>query len=383
MTHIAYITAEYPHPDTPAAGGIGSFVKLMATSLVRNNYKVTIFLCLSLRDKIWYDNEVRIVEIKGVAPSRFSPLTNRYRINKTVSKHIKNNHIDLIEAADWEGLHALCNFKIPVITRIHGSVTYFNYLQGINKPRLLYYLEKRALSKSSKVIAVSEFSGKITQKVFGYKMFDFEVIYNGIDTDLFCATTTETSSNQDICYFGTLVRKKGILSLAHIFNEVHKTNPEASLLLIGKDSIDFIENRSTWELMQAILTPEARARVHYKGLVPYEQMSQAITSATVCVFPSYAEAFPISWLEAMSMEKAIVASSIGWARESIEDKVSGLLENPDNYKAFAKKINKLLKDPSLSRALGSNAKQRVVDRFDQRKLIVQNMDVYKKLLDDQ
>lgn len=383
MTHIAYITAEYPHPDTPAAGGIGSFIKLMATSLLPHNYEVTIFLCLSLRDKIWYDHKVRIVEIKGTAPSRFSPLSNRYHIYKRVKQHIKNDHIDLIEAADWEGLHAFCNFKIPMITRIHGSVSYFNHLQGIKKPKLLYYLEKRALLKSSKVIAVSEFSGKKTGEVFQLKALDFDVIYNGIDTALFKADEVDDNYNQNICYFGTLVRKKGVLSLAYIFNEVYKKNPEASLSLIGKDSIDYLEQQSTWALMQAIILPEARARVFYKGVVPYEQMSQVIAKATICVFPSYAEAFPISWLEAMSKGKAIVASSIGWAAESIEDEISGLLENPDNYKAFAKKINKLLDNPSLAKVLGTQAKQRVVDLFDQKKLILQNMAIYKQLLDDQ
>lgn len=383
MTHIAYISTEYPHPDTPAAGGIGSFIKLMATSLLPHNYEVTIFLCLSLRDRVWYDDKVRIVEIMGVAPSRWSPLSNRYYLYKRIKQHIKDDHIDLIEAADWEGLHAFCNFKIPMITRIHGSVSYFNHLQDIKKPKLLYYLEKRALLKSSKVIAVSEFSGKTTEEVFQLKALNFDVIYNGIDTTLFKGDEIDDNDNQNICYFGTLVRKKGVFSLAHIFNEVHKKNPEASLLLIGKDTIDHIEKQSTWSLMQAILLPEARARVYYKGVVPYKEMSKVIAKTTICVFPSYAEAFPISWLEAMSKGKAIVASSIGWAVESIEDGISGLLENPDNYKAFAKKINKLLDNPSLAEAIGIQAKKRVVDLFDQKRLILQNIAVYKRLLDDQ
>ena len=383
MNHIAYITAEYPHPDTPPAGGIGSFIKMMATSLVKNDYQVTVFLCLSSRDHIWYDGNIRMVEIKGVPPSRFSPIKNRFNIRKRIKKHIQNDHIDLIEAPDWEGLHAFCNFKIPVVTRIHGSVTYFNHLQGVSKPRLLYYLEKRAIKKSKKVIAVSAFSGRLTEKVFAFADLDVEVVYNGIDTDLFSARIPDTSENQNILYFGTLVRKKGMMSLAHIFNEVHTRNPNASLTLIGKDAVDFIEKKSTWEVMKSILTPSALGQVHYKGVVPYEEMSEAISQAAVCVFPSYAEAFPISWLEAMAMEKPIVASSIGWAPESIEDTISGLLESPENHHAFAQKINKLLTETSFARQLGKNAKQRVVDFFDQQKLVAQNIAVYKNILENE
>jgi glycosyltransferase involved in cell wall biosynthesis len=383
VNHIAYITAEYPHPDTPPAGGIGSFIKMMATSLVKNDCRVTIFLCLSSRDQIWYDGNIRIVEIKGVQPSRFSPIKNRFKIRNSIKKHIQKDRIDLIEAPDWEGLHAFCDFKIPVVTRIHGSVTYFNHLQGIPKPRLLYYLEKRAIKKSKKVIAVSEFSGTLTESVFEFACLDFEVVYNGIDTDLFSAGISETSENQNILYFGTLVRKKGMMSLAHIFNAVHTGNPNASLTLIGKDAVDFIEKKSTWEVMKSILTPAALDQVHYKGVVPYEEMSQAISQAAICVFPSFAEAFPISWLEAMAMEKPIVASSIGWAPESIEDTKSGLLEYPEKHKVFAQKINKLLTDASFARQLGKNAKQRVADFFDQKKLVIQNIAVYKNILENE
>ena len=257
MKHIAYITSEYPHPSTPPAGGIGSFIKMMATSLVKNGYQVTIFLCLSSSDRIWYDEDIRIVAIKGVSRSRFSPIKDRFKIRTRVKKHIATDHIDLIEAPDWEGLHAFFNFKIPVVTRIHGSVTYFNHLQGISKPRLLYYLEKMAINRSEKVIAVSKFSGKLTESVFEFPCLNFEVVYNGIDIEAFNTLFQHATESQNILYFGTLVRKKGMMALAHIFNILHSINPNATLTLVGKDAIDFIEKKSTWEVMKSILTPSA------------------------------------------------------------------------------------------------------------------------------
>jgi glycosyltransferase involved in cell wall biosynthesis len=51
--------------------------------------------------------------------------------------------------------------------------------------------------------------------------------------------------------------------------------------------------------------------------VPYSEIKTYITQATVCVFPSFAEALPVSWIEAMAMEKAIVAN-IGWASDVID-----------------------------------------------------------------
>lgn len=369
----------------PPAGGIGSFIKMMATSLAQHGYNVTVFLCLSSKEKIWYDGKVKIIEIKSVKPSKLSAIKDRFKIRKQLKKHIKTDNISIIEAPDWEGLHAFCNFKIPLITRIHGSVTYFNYLQNLTQPRLLSVLEKRALKNSNKVIAVSKFSGQLTQKIFNLPLLDIEVIYNGIDTKTFSIKTNNSNKalQPSILYFGTLARKKGCIALAHIFNKLHVKNPDVTLILVGKDAFDTVDKKSTWSIMQAILTPSALQQVNYKGTVDYQKMAQTIANATICVFPSFAEAFPISWLEAMAMQKPIVASSIGWAKESIENNISGLLVSPNKYNAFANKIDILLKNDGLALKLGKNARQRTQNLFDQKKLILQNIHTYKKLLEDE
>lgn len=379
--HIAYISTEYTHPSCPPAGGIGSFVKLMGKSLVQQKHKVTIFLCLATEDKIWYDGDIRIVQINAFRTSMISTVQNRWHIAKRIKEHIAADAIHLVEAPDWEGMHAFFNFKIPLITRIHGSVTYFNHLQELPRPRLLYYLERRALRKSQRVVAVSSFSGTLTKDIFSLPDLQVTTLYNGIDVDAFAPGKKAQVNPLNILYFGTLVRKKGVVELAHIFKEVHILNPEARLTLVGKDTIDYKTQSSTWKVMQQILGPIAQKRVCYKGVIPYEQMKEEIAQATVCVFPSFAEAFPISWLEAMAMEKPIVASSIGWACESIENGRSGLLEHPSHNKEFALKIQSLLLDENKAKQLGIEARKRVEKHFDQSKLIQENIALYKSVCD--
>lgn len=381
MPHIAYITTEYPHSDLPSAGGVGSFVKLMGTSLIEKNWQVTIFLALREENKIWFDGKIRIVEIKKATPSILSAFKDRYTISKVIKQHIKKDKIELIEAPDWEGFHAFCNFKIPLITRIHGSVTYFKYLQNTPKSKLIAFFEKRALKKSNLVVAVSRFSGKLTQEVFSLPKLKFKVIYNGIDVHKFQSIKgKEKYKEKNILYFGTLVRKKGVLELAHIFNELIKLNSDVKLTLVGKDTIDNLTKLSTWESIKALLSKEAVEHVYYKGVVSYEDMNLIIKEAHVCVFPSYAEAFPISWLEAMSMSKPIVASSIGWAEEAIVNEESGFLEHPQNHKEYASKINQIVLNNDVAKSLGENARKRVENEFGQQKIIEKNIAVYKKLM---
>jgi hypothetical protein len=55
-------------------------------------------------------------------------------------------------------------------------------------------------------------------------------------------------------------------------------------------------------MMEELFTKEI-LKVNYLGSVPYSEIKTYITQATVCVFPSFAEALPVSWIEAMAMEK--------------------------------------------------------------------------------
>jgi hypothetical protein len=72
---------------------------------------------------------------------------------------------------------------------------------------------------------------------------------------------------------------------------------------VGKDVRDIASgNVSTWKMMQQLFTPEAIANVTYLGVVPYQEIKDIIET-TVCVFPTFAEALPVSWIEAMAMEK--------------------------------------------------------------------------------
>ena len=86
-----------------------------------------------------------------------------------------------------------------------------------------------------------------------------------------------------------------------------------TLILIGKDMTDKLSGRSsTLQMMFELLSPAAKENTNFLGTVPYRDIKKHIATATVCVFPSYAEALPLSWLEAMALEKAI-SNCIGMA----------------------------------------------------------------------
>lgn len=149
-----------------------------------------------------------------------------------------------------------------------------------------------------------------------------------------------------------------------IFNEVYKKNNRVKLILVGRDASDVISgNHSTWAMMQLLFDTAALHNVNYIGSVTYDQIKEHISSAAVCVFPSFAEALPVSWIEAMALKKAIVASNIGWATEVIDDGINGFLVDPENHSEYAAKILELLANNELRNQFGTAARKKVALKF--------------------
>jgi len=159
-----------------------------------------------------------------------------------------------------------------------------------------------------------------------------------------------------------------------------KTHPNVKVVLIGNDAIDVITGISTWELMKNSCDSETLEMLEYKGPVPYTQMRKEILEAKLCLFPSYAEAFPVAWLEAMACNKPVVASDIGWASETIEDGISGLLCAPSDHIKYAYLISKVLDDESYAKSLGSKARERIEKLFSAKDIAKQNLEYYAQLV---
>ena len=88
----------------------------------------------------------------------------------------------------------------------------------------------------------------------------------------------------------------------------------------------------------------------------------------------------MSWLEAMSMKKAIVASNIGWASEIMANTVEGTLVDPKDHTAFSKAIINILNDVTLRNKLGEAAYIKVQKVFDLEIIAKKNIDFYKTLI---
>jgi glycosyltransferase involved in cell wall biosynthesis len=221
-----------------------------------------------------------------------------------------------------------------------------------------------ALEGADGLASVSRFTAKRTRELFG--LADrFRVIPNGVDLSRFRPGRPEDVEPGTVLYLGSLVRKKGVLDLGPAFSRVARREPRARLVLAGRDCADSRTGApSTWNLLETSLSMPARARTDLLGQVPYEKVQDRIRRAAVCVFPSYAEAQPLAWLETMACGRPLVGYDEGWAREVVRSGVEGILVPPGDVEALAEAILSLLDDPARAAMLGAAARARAESEFD-------------------
>ncbi|KAF2510818.1 glycosyltransferase family 4 protein [Flavobacterium zhairuonense] len=378
---IAFLTPEYPHTKTGSSGGIGTSIKNLAIGLVAHGIPVRVLVYGQEKDASFDDSGVLIQQVKNVKIKGLSWWFTRKKLERIINELYSNKEIDLLEAPDWTGITSFIKpNKCPIIIRLHGSDTYFCHLDNRSVKWKNKFHEKRALQNADALLSVSQFTADKTNFVFGITK-KFEIVPNLIDSQLFDnKNVINNESEQTILYFGSLIRKKGLLELPFIFNKVVEKKPDAKLILIGKDVSDIISgNSSTWKMMQELLSNQALKNVEYLGSIPHNEIKQKIQQSKICIFPSFAEAFPVSWLEAMALEKPIVASNIGWASEMIDDGKSGFLVNPKKHSLYAERIIEFLEDDNLCLKAGKEARKKVEEFFDIEILVKKNIEFYKKI----
>jgi len=378
---IGFITAEYPHSKVKHAAGIGTSIKNLAVSLVKKNIKVIVFVYHQDNNEIISSEGVIIHLINSKSSSLFAFYYSRKYIQRYINRIVIKENIDILEAPDWSGITAFMKFDIPLIIRFHGSDAYFCKLENRKQKLKNRWFESNALKKAIAYIAPTDFAGEETTKIFNLDLSKVKTINYGLQIENFNNKNPDEFNKNLILYIGTIIRKKGVFELAHIFNKVIETIPEAELILIGNDSKDLkTGSGSTYNLVRQVFSDKALNHVSYLGQIPYNEVMEHIKRAHVCTFPSFAETLGMVTIESMALNKPVVNTNIGWAQELIQDGISGYLIHPRDIEGFSNAIINLLNNVELSKRIGKEARIRVEKNFDISKITEINIEYYKRFI---
>lgn len=376
--HLGFLTPEYPHLKTKSAAGIGTSIKNMITALTEKGIKVSLFIYGQSKNEIFSEEGIKFHLIKQQEYNFLGWYLHRKFLQNYLNNAIVIDKIDAMEAPDWTGITAFMKLNCPLVIRFHGSDAYFCHLENRSQKKKNFWFEKKALEGADHLLAVSEFTAVKTRILFSLKK-KIEVIPNSVDVAYFCPWNTVVEPNT-ILYFGSLIRKKGVLELADIFNLIVAKKPKARLLFAGKDVKDHTTGNSTKQLILDKLSPTATKNTTWLGVLPYEKMMAQVASANVVALPSFAEALPMTWLEAMAMEKPMVTSDIGWAKEVMIDGLTGFTVDPKDHHLYANSIIQLMDNQELSLKMGNSARKQVIKNFSSKIVVKKNILFYQVIL---
>lgn len=109
-------------------------------------------------------------------------------------------------------------------------------------------------------------------------------------------------------------------------------------------------------------------------------MQKYYSISDLCVIPSRFETLGFVALEAMSMQRPVLASCVGGLPEIVKHGESGILVPPGDVQRLAKSIIMLCKNQKLAESLGHGGRLSVIERFNIDRMVEQTLTVYNEAL---
>jgi glycosyltransferase involved in cell wall biosynthesis len=248
--------------------------------------------------------------------------------------------------------------KIPYFTRRLGggipSLTIVHHLFGdvvFQEANVLAAAYVRSYERllpfgyrGARLVVVSETTRQDLEER-GIRAGPVEVVYNGVDTDLFRPWGESATGTPRLLYLGRLKRYKRIDLLLRAAARLREDWPELEVVVVGRG-----DNLPTLQTLAADLGLGRAA--HFPGYVSTEEKLRWLHSARALVYPSPKEGWGIAAIEASACGIPVVASDSPGLREAVRHEDTGLLVPHGDLDALVGALRRLLSDASLCRRLG-------------------------------
>lgn len=375
--NFCYVCSEYP---PFRHGGIGSTTQVFGRALAARGHHVRVvgvYPSDTIRQNVEHDDGVEVYRLPAES-GKLAWIRNRHHIYSAIADWAKRGEIDAVEVADWEGFAAgWPSLRIPVIARLHGSLTYFAREMNQSASPATCLLESNSFHRADFVSSTSRYTAEMTEKLFGKHASTPKVLYNFVDVP--AQPSMEPRSRVRVVYAGSLVEKKGVLPLMRAWNEVACRHPQAELHLYGKDAVR-PGGGSMQQHMLSLLSDQARPKVTFHGHVTRQQVAEAFRTCRMAVFPSFSEAFSLVPLEAMAEGCPVVFSKRHSGPELITPGENGLLVEPGEPAEITEAILALLKDTQMAERFSATGARMIRERFSRQALVGQHEAFYESCI---
>lgn len=209
--------------------------------------------------------------------------------------------------------------------------------------------------RADQVIAVSETTKRIMTDMEGVPGRRVTVVYNGIEKLQEPSVESVQRLRQDLDFPGERV----CLMLARLHEEKgHRVLFQALPSIVGR--VGSLAVLLAGDGPDRVLLEAEVRRLGLQSIVRFlgrrDDVAQLIVLSSVVVLPSLAESFGFAALEAMSLGRPVVASSLGGIAEVVSD--CGVLTRPGDAESLADGVCGVLNEPERARTLGEAGRRR-------------------------
>ena len=290
----------------------------------------------------------------------FFPISIFKRLS-LVNNIVKSGGYDLVIVS---GYNSWLTLAIPILGKYYGTAvglradSVFTYRQ-VN---LKWMLKDVLLPILFRLYATGHPTGSLTRTVMQqYGMQDSALFYfpYAIDNDYLKLQADKITPNKnikrhsmgickdDFVVLGVLkfVPREDPLTLLDAYSLLTKQYPQVHLILVGDGSLMPDINRQIKEL--------GLTNVHLPGYLPYSKLADFYTIADVFVHPAKIEQWGCSVNEAMVCGLPVIAAdTVGAGADLIEQGKTGFVYIAGQPVLLAEKLEKLIKDPALTKSMG-------------------------------
>ena len=321
-------------------------------------------------------NQLRKMGIKCYIIETTKPFD--VRIQKQIKQILYKEQIQLIHT---HGSRAASNIiwkakslHIPIIYTVHGWS--FHDDQPLIVKLLRAFCEKCICHFSDEVICVSKSNAETGRNVFGLKKC--YVIENGVDLERFNPSAKYQSLRSDmhfteddfvIGFIARCTKQKNPIVYLKALEISHNHNKRIKGLFVGEGDM----NKAVKDFIQSHQMDSYLYHSEFRTDIP-----ELLQNIDAYCLPSLWEGLSIALLEAMAMEKAIIATPTDGTSEIITNKENGIIVPFNDVKSLASAINQLADSPEICRKYGKAAREIIEKRFNSRLVANAVTNIYKE-----
>lgn len=266
-----------------------------------------------------------------------------------------------------------------ILHTYHGNVFdgYFSPL----KTKIILGIERFLATKSNAIVSISETQKKdLVEKYRIAPAEKIHIIPLGFDLTKF--QTNQAAKRKSFRESYSISADTVVISITGRLAPVknHALFIEALSIIKGKTSIPFV----VFVVGDGELMDQTQQLAKEKGvLIIFTSWRKDIdyinAGSDIIALSSINEGTPVSIIEAMAAEKAVLCTNVGGVADVVKHEQNGLLSSLDPQD-FADQLLRLINDSSLRNSLSQNAAQHVSQQFSYHRLVNDMENLYNHLL---